>query len=201
MTPLVVQPTGRRPSRCFGAFAKKSAGVILGRGLKGGRWGQGSQKPWRLEFLLTILPPEQEWKKLRRAAEGPEETPGGKLNFCVQSVQEVQNGAARATGWGPWFGPHEWLLHGSFRTKGPWRTAGSPFSLPTLSAPSGISLVGTRSFFHVYEPSLGRHGEMGLRRSWREVLTSQEASSRPPPLSLTLPPPPPTPVFSVSSCL
>ena len=50
-------------------------------------------------------------------------------------------------------------------------------------------------------PSLGRNGEMGLRRSWREVLSSQEASSRPPP-SLTLPPSlPPTPVFSVSSCL
>ena len=108
----------------------------------------------------------------------------GKPNCCVPSIQEVQNGAAHETGWDPWFGPHKWLLHGFFRTEGPWRTARSPFSLLILPTPSGSSLVGTRSFFHVCE----RHGEMGLRRSWREVLTSQEASSGPPPPCLSLHP-------------
>lgn len=74
---------------------------------------------------------------------------------------------------GPWFGPHKRLLHGFFRPKGPGGQQGlrsvcpHPHSFWELTG-------GHQVFFHVCE----RHGEMGLRRSWREVLTSQEATAR-----------------------
>ena len=112
MTPLVVQPTGRRPSRCFGAFAKKSAGVILGHGLKGGRWGQGSQKPWRLEFLLTILPPGTGMEKATKGCRGSRRNPGGKAKLLC----------AERSGSSEWSCTRDWmgLLVWTPRAAPPW---------------------------------------------------------------------------------
>lgn len=66
--------------------------------------------------------------------------------MCKHS--EVQSKCTR--NWtGPWFGPPQAAPPWIFQDQRAWRTTRSPFSLPTLPSPSGSSLVGTRSFFHV----------------------------------------------------
>lgn len=71
----------------FWSLGKKSAGVILGRGPKGGMWGQGSQKPCRLEFLLTILPPGTGMEKAKKGCKGSRRKPGGKAQLlCAERL-------------------------------------------------------------------------------------------------------------------
>ena len=85
MSPLIVGPTGRRTSGCFGALAKNQQESSLAVDRRAGGGGQGSRKPWRLEFLLTVLPPGIGMEKAKKGCKGSRRKPGGKAKLlCAE---------------------------------------------------------------------------------------------------------------------